>query len=1224
MWAGMFLTVTKGFFMKYQKILVGILPMLFMWCGCVDRQTAFEPVAVSPVTAVETVEKTPAKSDPGAKWRDLDLKKYPDADTLLLDDYEQVEYLASGAYTRRDESWTMILTERGRKDMRTITLHFNEFYQKVPEIELEIIKPDGSVVKPELQRSIATEQSQMASNIYDPANKVLTIGIPDLAIGDIIHCRWGMQTVRPRMKDVWCDIALLQANSPILHYVYEISAPADAPLQSIAVKDEVKGTLRKSQRRENNRIIYRYEAENVPQILPEPDMPPAYLHCMRILTSTVPDWPSVSRWYYNLCEPRLQAVSPELKAYTHKLIRGKQGKAAVRALFDFVSQEIRYTGVTNEDSAPGYEPHDVKDTFAQKHGVCRDKAALLTAMLREAGFDAFMVLFMAGDPKDPEIPNNYFNHAITGVKMPDGELVLMDPTDENSSDLLPSYAMDKSFLCATKDGDVLRRTPVIPPEKNMLSICSEVVIKEDFSLELKSELTFNGINDNIYRDAFSRWTPEYREQFVASALKQVLPGAELIKMEVYPADVRDLSQEFQLVIICKVADYVDIKWGAGALRVPFLSNGFGALSLMLDDRLLKTRRYPMQLFSTAGVDEVCRITLPPELKVEALPDYKNFNNNVLQIENKVGVQNNVMQARRTVKLKQVEIPVKEYAQFRRGVLGMSSADTNKVIVKRNYNDPAAAFSGADAVLEDSRITLDIESSTAYTVDCRQKIRVLNYAGVKDNSELSIPFVPGISEGKFISGAVISPDGKRIEVDPASVQLMDKGDASAPRYPMGKALIVPFPGVKPGSVIEYHWQVKFTDSLLEYAYTLWRPMPVKQSVVEFKYPAAMEKDLEVVLPENGFNVVKQQQDDRKIVQVFSSNVPKMPDEPGTPPGRFFAPYVGISAVKYQDVYQSVCRAIVAKAQESREAGALARKLTASIPDDAGKIKAIRDYVVKNIRAAGLEIDVLGVKYITAPDVTLRENYGNSVDRAVLLYAMLDAAGIKNIRIFLPSDVIGLGAIYEKFIELPRNPFDEVVLMVDLGENGGRCFLNDSDEYAPVRYSSHNLNFTLQQPEAEREDFLGMIDVDSGYLSTIKTSFVIKMLPGGSAEFTRSCEYYGGEFARRNRYFANIKPEEERQFWEQQFSGVLAGAELIEKSRNFDRYPGEIKMKFIVPDFWKQSGGYISFTLPESGLENLVRTAGKRTLPYWFFPRCFMLTEYAVEIPADWQHCELAAG
>ena len=42
-----------------------------------------------------------------------------------------------------------------------------------------------------------------------------------------------------------------------------------------------------------------------------------------------------------------------------------------------------------ELNAPGYEPHDADYTFSNLGGVCRDKAALLVTMFREAGIDAF-------------------------------------------------------------------------------------------------------------------------------------------------------------------------------------------------------------------------------------------------------------------------------------------------------------------------------------------------------------------------------------------------------------------------------------------------------------------------------------------------------------------------------------------------------------------------------------------------------------------------------------------------------------------------------------------------------------------------------------------------------------------------------------------------------------------------------------------------------------------
>ncbi len=58
------------------------------------------------------------------------------------------------------------------------------------------------------------------------------------------------------------------------------------------------------------------------------------------------------------------------------------------ALYRWVAQEIRYLGLTLETEAPDFEPHPATMTFDRRAGVCRDKAALLTAMLRMAGFEA--------------------------------------------------------------------------------------------------------------------------------------------------------------------------------------------------------------------------------------------------------------------------------------------------------------------------------------------------------------------------------------------------------------------------------------------------------------------------------------------------------------------------------------------------------------------------------------------------------------------------------------------------------------------------------------------------------------------------------------------------------------------------------------------------------------------------------------------------------------------
>jgi len=102
--------------------------------------------------------------------------------------------------------------------------------------------------------------------------------------------------------------------------------------------------------------------------------------------------------------------------------------------------------------------------------LCRDKAALLVVMLRLAGFDAFPTLIDTGAKKDPEVAQPYFDHAIVAVREPDGTYMLMDPTDENTTKLLPAYLDDKSYLVATPEGDPLRTSPVDPAESNLMRI----------------------------------------------------------------------------------------------------------------------------------------------------------------------------------------------------------------------------------------------------------------------------------------------------------------------------------------------------------------------------------------------------------------------------------------------------------------------------------------------------------------------------------------------------------------------------------------------------------------------------------------------------------------------------------------------------------------------------------------------------------------------------------
>jgi hypothetical protein len=204
-----------------------------------------------------------------------------------------------------------------------MSLNFDEAYSKVAFDLLEVIKPDGQAAPVDVaaQGRVTTESGQMGANIYDPNNKVLEVGIPGLAVGDIVHYRSIHTTFKARVPKTWSDWTELESTSPIRHFLYEVSGPKELPLRSIALRDEVAGTVKFSQAEQDGRLIYHWEARDVPRMYEEPNMPPTYTCVQRLLVSTIADWREISRWYWQLSLPHF-APTDAMKATVAELTKG--------------------------------------------------------------------------------------------------------------------------------------------------------------------------------------------------------------------------------------------------------------------------------------------------------------------------------------------------------------------------------------------------------------------------------------------------------------------------------------------------------------------------------------------------------------------------------------------------------------------------------------------------------------------------------------------------------------------------------------------------------------------------------------------------------------------------------------------------------------------------------------------------------------------------------------
>jgi hypothetical protein len=139
----------------------------------------------------------------------------------------------------------------------------------VQVVRLEVVKPGGAVEPVDVAANSkeAIDESQVAMNIYDPNSKVLQVNLPKLEIGDVVHSVTRTTTERAYIPGQFAEETVLEGSGFIRHLACEVYAPADRPLQRVALRDEIPGTVRyAAQTNTDGAVTHRWEAVNVPRV----------------------------------------------------------------------------------------------------------------------------------------------------------------------------------------------------------------------------------------------------------------------------------------------------------------------------------------------------------------------------------------------------------------------------------------------------------------------------------------------------------------------------------------------------------------------------------------------------------------------------------------------------------------------------------------------------------------------------------------------------------------------------------------------------------------------------------------------------------------------------------------------------------------------------------------------------------------------------------------------
>ena len=1102
---------------------------------------------------------------------DITCERFPDADAVLVNDVSRIAYNPDGTYVESSESWTKILTEKGRREESTVALHYSKRYGTASVDFVGIVGTNGveRTVDVSATTRESTDNGSMAANIYDPLDRRIVCTIPGLSVGETLHVKTTRRSLKPRCVGQWSDLAVFAWSNPILRSRVEIRAPKERPLKRIAIRHPRGNVATSETPLADGGMLHVFTATNSAQVFPEPDMPPLYTQVQHLRVSTAADWPEISRWYWGLCAPHLAKTNAamiakieDLKSQVSSPIPHPSTLAThpsplnlqlLRAIFKFVSQEVRYMGLTMEDTSPGYAPHDVDVTFDNRYGVCRDKAGLLVAMLRLAGFKAFPVLINVGAKLDPDVPQPFFNHAIVAVELPKDvnsrtssffplpssfPYLLMDPTNENAKDLFPAYESDKSYLVCRPEGDVLRLSPTPTPDHNALRVVSKGVLAKDGSLVMENDIAFGGVNDTVYRPALVKMTGEDRVKFFERAVKRLAAGAELIRCEIEPADMRDTEVPIRVKLAARLPEMLLRGETCDRLDVPFVTKTLGLANFLLSGNTsLERRTFPLVLDSTAGVDERLEIDLagvvgaardlPPDVQIDGGYAYRRA----------FSVSNGVLRAQRRLAVAQVEFSADAYANLREDVKRVEAAERRQPVFAV---DPLAE---ADVRWIDEATEVDIASDRAWTVTNRVVKEILTYKGKKGSAELEFSFNPCVETFDLVSATVSNRDGRVYSVSPREKNVMDCGwAASAPRYPASKILVVNLPSVEIGSTISYTTVRAVTNASAAY-----------YGVFGFDSHEPLGRRFVRV---NGWT--------REVRRPR-----RVPNEPSQPAASLWRDQVIVSSNRFARLDLAVA------------------PLRSDVLPDGATVRAIRDWMARHVKIAGpgLYELPLGLQ-LTDPAVVLKERYATRLDYVRTLCALLKGAGYEADVVLAADNANDPLTIRNRIkFEKPNvRAFSAALCRVRVRECGflgfggetKTFFLGTENEYAPLGPTAY-AGSDVFDPATGSFAVVTVPEADFRDRTGETSEFFVR--EDGAVDLTVVSSIWGSGVGGFRKRYAEILPEDRSRLYQSILGSIAQAASATrELEADIEGYPATRRFACYIPDFATVAGDTITVQLP----------------------------------------------
>jgi hypothetical protein len=525
----------------------------------------------------------------------------------------------------------------------------------------------------------------------DIKTKVLTI--PAAAPGNLVGYEID-QEVRPYvLQDVWI---FQEVNVPVREARYTLQLPSGweykaAWLNHAAVTPTSSGSSQ-----------WQWVLSDVSAIKPENDMPPHEGVAGQMIVSLLPrgggqnkgfvNWDDMGRWEDGLARGRREA-SAEIKQKVVALTSSATTPLAkMRLIAQFVQKDIRYVAI--QLGIGGWQPHPAPEIFVHRYGDCKDKATLMSTMLKEIGVDSYY--FSVNTTRGaitPETPaTRWFDHEILAVRLPDdtkdaslmavlehpklGRLLIFDPTDEWTPFGQLRGPLQSSYgLLVTPDGGELVKLPQLPASMNGVERTAKLTLSSVGTLSGEFVEQRNGDYAMYQRAALKSVSKDVdRIKPIETLVSHSLPTFQITKATVLNLNQTDLP--FKYVYSLVAEKYAKTAGNLLLVRPRIL--GFNSSDIL---ETKEPRKYPVEFDGPVKNTDTFEITLPAGYEVDDLPPAINADYSFASYHSKTEVNGNTLKYTRTFEVKELSVPLSKVDDLKKLYRIIAGDERNTAVLK---------------------------------------------------------------------------------------------------------------------------------------------------------------------------------------------------------------------------------------------------------------------------------------------------------------------------------------------------------------------------------------------------------------------------------------------------------------------------------------------------------------------------------------------------------------